>query len=427
MNIRVNSAPDVTDATVGTTVSAGTSSTGDVHDNVSDGDDAASVLVVTGVAAGNESTNNTIITDDTGVGSAVSGTYGTLTVAADGTYTYAASASNNIAYGQTATDTFTFTTRDDETNTDANYAYDIGTITFTVGSAVSLSADTDTVIEDATVNVADGDAEDVLENDTGPTSVTHIGIAVDSLSEISGSQSVTGTYGTLTMYSTGAYSYIANQSASDALTAGATADDVFYYQAGGTTTTLTITVTGIGPLAVNDTANVNEDATASGSAGLDGDGVLGNDDGNASYDTESLRVTRVSTDNFSTATTVDDDDNADTIDGTYGTLTIYKTGQYSYTPDNATAQALAQDASVTDTFYYEIKDDSDVNASTATLIFTVTGVNDDPVAVADTDSVNEDATVTHLTNSAGTLVSDCLLYTSPSPRDRTRSRMPSSA
>ena len=390
MSISVNSAPNVTDTTISGTVAAGaTTSSADIHDIVADTDDSDSVLVVTGVASGNESSNNTIITNDTGVGSAVTGSYGSITVAADGTYTYTASSTNNIAYGETATDTFTFTTRDDETNS-GSFAYDIGTITFTIASSLGLTADTDTVNEDATVTVNDGDSEDVLEDDTSASSVSHIGTAVDSLTAITGSQSVTGTYGTLTMYSTGAYSYVADQSASDALTSGATADDVFYYQAGGATTTLTITVTGIGPLAANDTANVNEDATATGTAGVSGTGVLGNDDGNASYDTESLRVTRVSTDNFSTATTVDDDDNADTIDGTYGTLTIYKTGQYSYTPDNATAQALAQDASVTDTFYYEIKDDSDVNASTATLIFTITGQNDAPtVSSAPTVYINE--------------------------------------
>ena len=32
-----------------------------------------------------------------------------------------------------------------------------------------------------------------------------------------------------------------------------------------------------------------------------------------------------------------------------------------------------------------------------------------------------------ISSAAGTWVSTCLLYTSPSPRDRTRSRMPSSA
>ena len=91
MTISVNAAPDVTDATVGSTVAAGATSSGDVHDGVADSDDADSVLVVTGVASGNESSNNTIITNNTGVGSAVSGTYGSLNIAANGTYTYTAS------------------------------------------------------------------------------------------------------------------------------------------------------------------------------------------------------------------------------------------------------------------------------------------------------------------------------------------------
>ena len=34
------------------------------------------------------------------------------------------------------------------------------------------------------------------------------------------------------------------------------------------------------------------------------------------------------------------------------------------------------------------------NTDTATLVITVTGVNDDPVAVDDTGAVNEDATLT---------------------------------
>ena len=96
MTISVNAAPNVTDATVGTTVAAGNDSTGDVHDSVADSDDADSVLVVTGVAAGNESTNSSIITNNSGVGSAVAGSYGTLTIAANGSYTYSANSVNNI-------------------------------------------------------------------------------------------------------------------------------------------------------------------------------------------------------------------------------------------------------------------------------------------------------------------------------------------
>ena len=112
--------------------------------------DADSVLVVTGVASGNESSNNTIVTDGTGVGSSVSGTYGSLNIAANGTYTYTANATNNISAGNTANDIFTFTTRDDETNA-GSFAYDVGTITFTVSSSIALVNDTDVVLEDETV------------------------------------------------------------------------------------------------------------------------------------------------------------------------------------------------------------------------------------------------------------------------------------
>ena len=51
---------------------------------------------------------------------------------------------------------------------------------------------------------------------------------------------------------------------------------------------------------------------------------------------------------------------------------------------------------------------------------------DDPIV----DVMTDKATVTIPSPTDGTVLSlngDCLLYTSPSPRDRTRSRMPSSA
>ena len=46
----------------------------------------------------------------------------------------------------------------------------------------------------------------------------------------------------------------------------------------------------------------------------------------------------------------------------------------------------------TDSFTYTVSDGTATD--TATLIITVTGINDAPVAVNDTDAVNEDATVT---------------------------------
>ncbi|MDB4828351.1 Ig-like domain-containing protein, partial [Candidatus Pelagibacter sp.] len=420
ITVSVNAAPNVTDTTVSGTVAAGATSSGDVHDGVADSDDADSALVVTAAKAASEGgsystvinlgNNSNLVTAGTtsSNGLSVSGTYGTLVIGADGSYIYTASATNNISYGATATDTFTFSTKDDETNSGST-AYDVGELIFTVGSSVSLTADTDTVNEDATVTVANGATEDVLEDDTSASTVSHIGVASNSLTSISTSQEITGTYGTLTMYATGAYSYVADQTAADALIAGATVDDVFYYKAAGATTTLTITVTGLGPLAANDTGAVNEDATVTGTGTVSGTGVLGNDDnGGASYESEdsTLRVTQAKPDGGSYTSVASG--GSSSIVGTYGTLTLYSTGQYSYTPNNTTAQALTDGATATETFVYEIKDDADVNASTANLVFTITGVNDDITAVDDTDSVDEGTSVIRDNTSASSLDYDDL-------------------
>ena len=215
-----------------------------------------SVLVVTGVASGNESSNNTIITNNTGVGSAVSGTYGSLNIAANGTYTYTASSTNNIAFGATATDIFTFTTRDDETAS-GSFAYDVGSITFTVASSISLTDDTDSVNEDATVTKT-GSQDDVLNDDAADTN----GLVVTNISHTNGNTdtiesgstytdsggepgSVVGTYGTLKIGADGTYTYTADQAAADALDLNDQVTDVFTYTADGATATLTITVTGI--------------------------------------------------------------------------------------------------------------------------------------------------------------------------------------
>ena len=399
MTISVNAAPNVTDATVGTTVAAGNDSTGDVHDSVADSDDADSVLVVTGVAAGNESTNSSIITNNSGVGSAVAGSYGTLTIAANGTYTYSANAVNNIAFGSTATDTFTFTTRDDETNAGSE-AYDIGTITFTVASSIVLVNDTDEVNEDATVTKTSSQ-DDVLNDDAADTSglvVTHIkknggsNSAVSSGTSHLNGTSVTGTYGTLVIGANGAYTYTADQSAADALDAGDEVNDVFVYTADGATATLTITVTGVNddPVAVNDTDTVNENATITESSG---DELLVADDTDADADS-ALTVTQIAVTGGSNSAVSSgtNQSNGTSITGTYGTLVVGANGAYTYTANTAAAEALDAGDTETDSFTYTVSDGTATD--TATLVITVTGVNDAPVAVNDTDAVNENATIT---------------------------------
>ena len=60
--------------------------------------------------------------------------------------------------------------------------------------------------------------------------------------------------------------------------------------------------------------------------------------------------------------------------------------------DQTAADALDLNDTVTDVVVYTVSDGT--TPVTATLTITVTGVNDAPVAVNDTDAVNEDATIT---------------------------------
>ncbi|TPK57670.1 type I secretion protein, partial [Mesorhizobium sp. B2-4-15] len=73
----------------------------------SDVDNANNTLVVSGVVAGTGA-----VTQGLGVGSSLSGTYGHLTLNADGSYNYVADNANSLAAGVTAVDTFTYTDKD---------------------------------------------------------------------------------------------------------------------------------------------------------------------------------------------------------------------------------------------------------------------------------------------------------------------------
>ena len=112
-----------------------------------------------------------------------------------------------------------------------------------------------------------------------------------------------------------------------------------------------------------------------------------------------------------------------TIASGNGSLVANPNGTWSYTP------AANDDTDVT--FSYNVTDSTDNVAAVATL--GITPVNDAPQAtpvvltpVAE-DSVARTITQAELLTGATDIESDCLLYTSPSPRDATLSRMPSSA
>ncbi len=318
------------------------------------------------------------------VGSGVTGTYGTLTLNANGSYSYIAdqAAADALDAGDQVTDVFTYTLRDDGTPRLSDQATITITVTGVDDDPVGVN-DAGAVNEDATLSVNAGSG--VLSNDTDADASSSL-----SVSGINGGtvgQELTGTYGTLTLNSDGSYSYEANTPGADGLAHGATATDTFTYtvsDGAGTTDTanLVITVTGVGPVGSADTATATESQTLTvNTAG----GVLTNDTGG---DTESLAVTNVSSNGTGNSGAADAG-----VLGTYGTLTLAADGSYTYIANTAAAEALDAGDSVTEVFTYTVKDDDDKNSSTATLTVTINGANDPIVAVDDTDSVNEDATV----------------------------------
>ena len=201
-----------------------TGSQNDVLNDDTDADDSSSVTVTQiKKDGGSNSAVNSGSTYDSS-GTSVTGTYGTLTIGADGSYTYVAdqSAADDLDAGDTATDVFVYTVSDGTSTDTANL-----TITVTgINDDPAAVNDTDSVNEDATVTKT-GSQDDVLNDDTDADDsaslvVTNIQPSGGSSSTVSSSTtysngtSVTGTYGTLTIGADGSYTYVADQDAADA-------------------------------------------------------------------------------------------------------------------------------------------------------------------------------------------------------------------
>ena len=99
------------------------------------------------------------------------------------------------------------------------------------------------------------------------------------------------------------------------------------------------------------------------------------------------------------------------VTSVYGKMTLQANGNWTY--DANANNSLAGGQVVTDVFTV-----TSVDGTASTITITLTGTNDAAVISAGTASLTE-------TNLPQTVT--CLLYTSPSPRDRQKSRMPSSA
>ncbi|RST31439.1 tandem-95 repeat protein [Sphingomonas ginkgonis] len=105
------------------------------------------------------------------------------------------------------------------------------------------------------------------------------------------------------------------------------------------------------------------------------------------------QLTQVNTIQFGTGASMPVSGTGTTIQGTYGALTIFADGSYSYTASSDRAERLAAGTIVNDYFNYTASGSG--GSAGSDLKFTVTGVNDAPVLTslaATLKTINEDAT-----------------------------------
>ncbi|MFH1871359.1 MAG: Ig-like domain-containing protein [Pseudomonadota bacterium] len=225
-------------------------------------------------------------------------------------------------------------------------------------------ADTGAVDEDATLTVTtvngviQGVGTDTdADNTTASLVVSGVAAGIGGVAQGVGvGTTVTGSYGTLTLNGDGSYSYVADQTAADALATGATANDVFSYTvtdpngAVSNSTTLTITVTGTNdaPVANDDTLLATEDTPVIYTAAQ----LLGND---TDVDLDTLTIASVTS-------------------GSGGTAVLNGDGTVTFTP-NANFNGTAD-------FTYTVTDGS-LTSNTATVTVNVAAVNNDPPLASD--------------------------------------------
>ena len=347
-------------------------------------------------------------------GTQVFGSYGSLTIHPDGTYTYVLNNGHpDVQALRQVSDLllerFTYTQADNGSPAQID-AGEIIVLISGRNDAPVANDDSATAIEagglnngtpgvDPSGNVLDNDTDvdggevpgDLPHYDYGETrAVSSLRTGTEGGSGTAGTlgQELRGNYGWLTLHADGSYSYRLDNAmaAVQALRDGESLSDAFSYtviDAAGAEdrATLTIGIQGRNdaPVAQNDTAiAVEAGGLNNGTLGTDPSGnVLDNDidvDGN-----EVLQVTGVRQSGIIGSV-------GTPFKGLYGTLTLDANGNYSYVVDNANplVQSLRTSGEILrETFTYQIRDLAGATSS-AVLTVVIRGANDNPLAVDDT-------------------------------------------
>jgi VCBS repeat-containing protein len=354
-------------------------------------------------AAGTPTTTGTLTsTDVDGVANAFTAVttaaasangYGTYTMTAGGVWTYTLDntkpAVQALVAGATLTDTFTVAAADGTSK--------VVTVTITGSNdaAVISGAGTGAVTEagsDANANAIAG-----TPSATGTLTATDVDGTANAFTPVTAGTATTGGYGTYAMTAAGVWTYTLNNSnaAVQALTGSQTLTDTFTVTAAdGTSKVVSVTITGS-----NDAAFISGTSTG---AVTEAGGV---NNGTAGTPTATGTLTSTDVDGAASAFTAVTAGAATT--GGYGTYAMTAGGVWTYTLNNtnATVQALAAGATLTDTFTVTAADGTNKVVSV-----TINGTNDAAVVGGtSTGSVTEAGGVANATagtpTATGTLTS----------------------
>ena len=404
---------------------AGSNATGNLLTNDTDvdrGDTPSLNGSVTAIRTGAVEGAGTAGSPDGAGGFLLTGTYGTLAINANGTYTYVVNNANAVvdalSPGETLTEEFNYTV------SDRGGLSDIGKFTITIKGAndspIAVN-DTGTAIEKGgTLNGTGGSNAigNVLVNDTDVDnkdkplatqgSVTAIRLGDREGVGLAGTigAALKGVYGSLTINSDGSFTYVVDNDnpTVEALNPLDTVSEDFNYtvrDSGGLTdiALLAITINGANdaPVANDDVGSALEaGGVANGTAGSNANGnVLANDTDVDSNDTPAFNgsVTSVrtgSTEGTGAAGVADGSGNF-VIKGTYGTLTMNANGTYTYVVDNSNplVDALSPGDSLQEAFNYTVLDHPLGLTDIGVLRLTIEGANDAPIARNDTGTATE--------------------------------------
>ena len=335
------------------------------------------------------------------LGQAINGTFGLLTLNADGSYQYSADNANALGSGETAVDSFHYVLTDNKLTQTADIKFTITGIN-DAPSLVDATKKKKYTEGQGNVTVIDGSLDIVDPDDTEIASAT-IKFSSDTYQASEDVLGFTNAYSIIGNWdnTTGELSLTGTASLSNYIAALETvtytntddADPVIGHrkiewtvndgESNSTTITSIVDVGGTNdaPESVDEAVAVEAGSTVS----TESQSKLLANDTDPEGDSLTIQQFRLGTEQQSNT----EFQAGNTLTGQYGKMTIEADGSYTYIADQTASKRLLTGETRTETFTYTVSDSKDTD--TGEITFTITGINDSPVATNDAFEVQEDS------------------------------------